>query len=324
MPVLQQIKVHRLGGHLGATVSGVNLAENLPNETIADIRSALLKHVVLFFRDQHDLDDERQVAFTARFGEVTGKAHPTSKGLDEHPEISSFDSEGNGPNFWHTDATFVQRPPALGVLRAVVLPSAGGDTAWANTASAYESLPAGLRELADRLWAVHSNRYVYADPRGGRDLPPVPEVSSEDTGGPSSREWTADFNSPAFETIHPVVRVHPETGQRSLLLGVHCQHLVGYSAAASSRIRTALQRYVGRPENTVRWRWRLGDVAFSDNRTSQHYAVGDYNLHRVMHRVATIGDAPVSVDGRISEARVGDLQEYVAKTDGSYSQPADR
>ncbi len=164
-----------------------------------------------------------------------------------------------------------------GILRAVALPKVGGDTLWANTASAYEELPEVLQRLADALWALHTNTSTY-----------------------NSARRHPKAVSTAYETEQPVVRVHPETGERNLLLGFHAQNLLSVNRQDSERLMRILQDHITRPENTVRWRWELGDVAFWDNRATQHYGIGDFIERRQLHRVSLEGDVPISVDGRRS------------------------
>jgi taurine dioxygenase len=182
------------------------------------------------------------------------------------------------------------------LLRGVVIPSQGGDTVWADTVAAYRDLPAGLRELAESLWAVHGNDYDYAAHRNDSEL-----------GDEGIRHYRQVFTRVLHEAQHPVVRIHPETGERSLVLGHFAKKLVGYSSSDSQRLLSVLQGYVTRPENTVRWRWTQGDVVLWDNRATQHYAINDYGgARRVVRRVTLAGDVPVAVDGRKSRA-VGEL-----------------
>jgi taurine dioxygenase len=177
------------------------------------------------------------------------------------------------------------------VLRGVVIPAFGGDTIWSNTATAYEDLPVGLKALADVLWAVHSNAYDYAA---------VKIRASE-----ADRQYFNDvFTGTIYETEHPVVRVHPETGERTLVLGNFVQRFVGYPRSDGQKLFDLLQSHITAPENTVRWRWQAGDVAIWDNRATQHYAVNDYgDQQRVVHRATVDGDVPISVDGRHSVTR---------------------
>jgi len=227
-------------------------------------------------------------------------------GLTEARNVLPLDAQAGGgkANAWHTDVTFVDRPPALSFLRAVTLPPYGGDTTWANTAAAYAALPPELRDLADRLWALHSNDHDYAETRGGG----VHNMSAKD-----QRQHEQVFLSTVYETEHPVVRIHPETGEHALLLGQFVREILGVPRSDSRYLFELFQRHVTCLENTVRWRWTPGDLAIWDNRATQHYAIDDYgDLPRRMHRVTVAGDVPVSVDGRRSVARAGDASAYVA------------
>ncbi len=283
------LDIHPVAGRIGAEVRGVRLDGDLPPATFEAVRAALLRHKVLFFRHQQHLDDASQEAFGKLFG--TPVAHPTVPVRDGTQYLLELDSQHGGrANSWHTDVTFDLAYPQVSVLRAVKVPPAGGDTVWANTATAYEDLPAPLRDLADRLWARHTNDYDYAASRAQPD--------SEGT-----RRYREVFTSTIYETEHPVVRVHPETGERTLVLGHFVKKLVGYSSVDSAHLVSLLQGHVHRLENTVRWRWQAGDVAIWDNRATQHYAINDYgDAHRVVRRVTIAGDVPVSVDGQPSRA----------------------
>jgi taurine dioxygenase len=202
-------------------------------------------------------------------------------------------------NSWHTDVTFVDRVPAISVLRGVTLPAYGGTTNWANTVTAYESLPVPLKALVDNLWALHTNAYDYA-----RDT----ESGGEDADSDFSRQ---EFESIHYETEHPVVRVHPETGERSLVLGHFVKKFVGLNSSESSALFKVLQDRVTKLENTVRWTWEHGDVAMWDNRATQHYAVADFDDQpREMRRITVAGDVPVSVDGRSSVVVSGNADHF--------------
>jgi len=283
------LDLHPVAGRIGAEIRGVRLGADLDDATFAAIRAALLRHKVLFFRDQQHLDDANQEAFAKRFGAPV--AHPTVPARDGTQYLLELDSRHGGrANSWHTDVTFDLAYPQVSVLRGVTIPPAGGDTVWANTAAAYLDLPAPLRDLADKLWAVHTNDYDYAASR----------TAINDEGLRRHREV---FTSTLYETEHPVVRVHPETGERTLVLGHFVKKLLGYSSVDSAHLIAVLQGHVQRLENTVRWRWREGDVAIWDNRATQHYAINDYgDALRVVRRVTIAGDVPVSVDGRHSIA----------------------
>jgi taurine dioxygenase len=293
----QYFDIKPIAGRIGAKIIGVDLSNNLSDEIISDIRKALVKYKVIFFRGQN-LDAKGQVAFARRFGEVT-TAHPTVPSLADNPEVLdlNYGKTVARANNWHTDVTFVDSPPLGSVLRALVIPPAGGDTIWANSVTAYEDLPLHLRNLADQLWAVHSNAYDYA--AAVVDLPE--EV----------RAYREVFTSTVYETLHPVVRVHPESGERGLFIGGFVRRIRGLSQDESNEIIKLLQAYVTRPENTVRWRWQEGDVAFWDNRATQHYAIADYgDQPRHVQRVTIVGDVPVGIDGKHSEAIKGDSSLY--------------
>jgi taurine dioxygenase len=291
-----QVPVVQIGGRIGARVDDVRLGGDLAPEVVAQVRVALLRHKVLFFRGQHHLDDDAQIAFAERFGELT-TAHPTvNTGSPRVLRVTA--NKGMAANAWHTDVTFVDRVPAISVLRAVTLPPYGGTTVWANTAAAYDALPAPLKALADAAWATHTNSYDYAQ----RD---------EENEQPDALYTRDDFVSQLFETRHPVVRVHPETGERSLVLGNFVKDFVGLNSAESHAVFHLLQNRVTKLENTVRWTWEPGDVAMWDNRATQHYAVADFDTApREMRRITVAGDVPVSVDGRRSEVVRGDARAY--------------
>ena len=296
------ITVHRLGAGIGARIDGVRLGGDLSEGAVATVRDALLANKVVFFRGQEHLDDAGQLAFARLLGEPT-LAHPTVKGR-EHANVLPIDSDYGKANSWHTDVTFVDRVPAISILRAVELPPYGGNTVWANTVRAYEELPPALKALVDRLWAVHSNVYDYAG-----------HVDSTRIGGVDVKEesYRDEFQSQRYETEHPVVRVHPETGERALLLGHFVKRIVGLTSAESQTVYRLLQDRVTRPENTVRWQWADGDVAIWDNRATQHYGVADYDdARRRLHRITVAGDVPVSVEGVRSTTVVGDAGHFSA------------
>lgn len=284
------LDIRPVAGQLGAEVVGIRLFPDLPEDTIEAVRQALHRHRVLFFRSQHHLDDAAQEGFARRFGELV--AHPTNPALAGTSILELDASKGGGrADQWHTDVTFVDAYPKASILRAVVVPNYGGDTIWADTVAAYRALSPELKALAEKLWALHSNAYDYAAVR--------PNATALDRA-----HYEKHFRSTVFETEHPVVRVHPETGERSLVLGYFIQRLIGQTIGNSRTLFDLLQSHVTRPENTVRWRWQAGDVAFWDNQATQHYAVNDYGEQpRVMRRVTLAGDVPVSIDGLRSKAR---------------------
>jgi len=290
-PSPRGIDILPLAGRIGAQIGNVRLAGDLPDATIAAIEAALLKHKVIFFRDQGHLDDAEQERFAARFGELV--AHPTNPARAGSKAILELDSTAGGgrADHWHTDVTFVDAYPKISVLRGVAIPPFGGDTVWANTVAAYEGLPPPLKTLADGLWALHTNAYDYAASR--------PHASAQQL-----KHYEEVFLSTVYETEHPVVRVHPQTGERSLVLGGFVRRFLGYAQADSNHLYELLESHVTKLENTVRWRWKTGDVAIWDNRATQHYAINDYgDQKRIVRRSTLHGEVPVSVDGRNSSAR---------------------
>ncbi len=294
------ITTRRLTGRIGAELGGVELRA-AGDDQIEEVRAALLAHRVIFMRGQH-LSAQEQIDFARRLGPLT-QGHPTLPVVDGEELILDLDSlAGGSANHWHTDVTFVDRPPAFSILRALVLPEVGGDTLWANTVAAYADLPEDLRTLADGLRAVHSNGHDY----GRVDL-----LKLRTSIGEERLAHLTAFVSQVFETEHPVVREHPETGERALLLGGFAHRLVGHGSAESVDLLRIFQAYVTRPENIVRWHWEVGDVAMWDNRSTQHYAIFDYgDEHRRMQRVTTQGMPVVGLDGRPSEALQGDAALY--------------
>ncbi len=295
-----RLQVRRLTGRIGAELAGVDLG-TLDEVDLVAIRRALLDHRVVFFRDQA-IDAAGQIAFASRLGPLT-LGHPTLPRLTDDPEIFDLDSiAGASANHWHTDVTFVERPPIFSVLHALVIPEVGGDTLWANTVAAYRDLPEDLRQLADGLRAVHSN---------GHDYGRVDVAALKGKLRPEQIAHLQAFVSEVYETEHPVVRVHPETGESALLLGGFAHQLVGHANSESVDLIRIFQSYVTRPENIVRWHWQEGDVAIWDNRATQHYAIADYgDQRRRMQRVTTVGVPALGLDGRPSRSLQGDASRY--------------
>lgn len=280
-------------GTIGAEIRGVSLADDLDESVIDAIKAAVVRHKVVFFRDQHDLTDASHEAFAARFGDPV--AHPTVPVAEGSRYLLELDSkEGYAASSWHTDVTFVDAYPKGSILRAITIPEAGGDTLWANGETAYEGLPEALRQLVNNLWATHTNVYDYAAV--------LQNAPKNDEAEKSRSQFNQSvFASTVYETEHPVVRVHPVSGQRSLLLGHFVKQFVGLNQADSARLFQILQDHITRPENVVRWRWRAGDVAFWDNQSTQHRAIADFGLQRRTLRRATVnGEVPVGIDGRRS------------------------
>ena len=284
-----QITVTKLGSRIGARVDGVHLGGGLDRAAVEEIRRALLTHKVIFFRGQHHLDDRQQLAFGALLGTPVGHPAATMLATKGAPVITPINSEYGKANRWHTDVTFAANYPAVSILRAITLPRYGGSTLWASTASAYEDLPEPLKSLVENLWALHTNRYDY--------------VTTESVLAMSDaqRAFRQAFEKQDFQTKHPVVRVHPETGERTLLAGDFVRNFVGLDCQESTALLDLLQRRITKPENTIRWNWEAGDVAIWDNRATQHRAIDDYDDQpRLMHRVTLMGDVPVNVHGESS------------------------
>ena len=278
------LAVEALTSTIGAVVRGLDLSADHDPETVDAVRAALLEHRVLFFRDQH-LTPARQVAVARWFGTAT-PAHPMAGGLEpDHPEVLVLDSRrytlGLGRRTertsyndrWHTDVTFSATPPAGAVLCADLVPP-GGDTLWADSVDAYRSLSEPVRRLIDPLhaWheAGHAFQFLGADSEGRRDLQALEPV------------------------LHPVVRVHPETGERGLFVNsAFVTSIDGLTAAESDALLELLWAQATAPQRTVCWQWREGDVAVWDNRATQHFACADYgDAHRRMRRVTIAGDRP--------------------------------
>lgn len=276
------IEIVPVSGRIGGEVQGVRLGAELDDATLAALKRGLNRHKVLFFRDQHHLDDASHQDFGRRWGQPT--VHPTAPAQVGDFLLELDSRHGGKANVWHTDLTFMATYPSASILRAVTIPPAGGDTVWANTVEAYLHLPGPLRALADTLRAIHSNDYDYAanqtEPDEGTD------------------RYQEEFISTVYEAEHPLVRIHPETGERALVLGAFFKQFSGMTASDSRRLYDTFQVHITRLENTVRWRWQEGDVAIWDNRATQHYAIDDYDDHkRVVRRVTIEGDAPVGIDG---------------------------
>lgn len=290
-----QLDVRKVTGRIGAEIAGLDINRPLSTDEVAAIRAALNEHKALVFRDV-DLDDAGQERFARHFGELT-KAHPTVPAVDGAPNVLPVDSERGRSNHWHTDVTFILNPPQASTLRGITVPPYGGETLIANSATAYQDLPTPLRNFADTLWAVHTNDYDYAKP---------PESI-----GDAEQARRAQFTAIHYETVHPVVRVHPLTGERGLFIGGFAQRIVGLSLGESREILKLLQAYVTRPENILCWRWSPNQLVLFDNRITQHYAVDNYDPHpRRLHRVTVAGDIPLNPTNTPSHSVTGTATHY--------------
>lgn len=277
------------GARIGAEIRNIKLSGDLPDQTIAAIDGLLLEHKVIFFRDQHHLDDAEQERFAFRWGKLVPPLMGVTEGTMSILEIDA--AHGIRADSWHIDGACMDAYPKICVLRGVVIPPLGGDTMWSNTAAAYLDLPPPLQRLADDLWAVHSSAYDFA-------------LTARPTDADKKRYYEF-ITKTGFETEHPVVRVHPETGERTLVLGLYVRRFVDIPKYDGQKLFDLLESHITAPENIVRWSWKQGDVAMWDNRATMHYAVNDYGDQRRVVRRATIdGEVPVSVDGRRSVGRI--------------------
>lgn len=270
--------VSPLTPRIGAEIEGIDLRDDLPDETIADIRRALLTYKVIFFRDQ-DISQEQHIAFARCFGDL--EVHPITPKDQANPEIfhlksvnypSAKGDRRTGANLWHSDVTWREMPSLGSILRGRVIPETGGDTMFADMVAAYEGLSPAMKEWVCTLTAVHDGSLFAA------------------LQGKSRESFWEQF--PLQE--HPVVRTHPETGERALY--VNCSfttHIKGLSKKESDWLLEHLYAQASIPEYQVRFRWRKNSIAFWDNRACQHYAVGDYApAAREMERVTIVGDDP--------------------------------
>ncbi|GAA2361101.1 TauD/TfdA family dioxygenase [Streptomyces cuspidosporus] len=272
----RQLTVTPVSGALGAEIRGVDLTD-LTDDLFERVHELLLEHLVVFFPDQAHLTPEAHIALGRRLGEV--EVHPFLPKVEGHPEIVVLDADqGAKADEWHIDVTFRPNPPVASILHLITCPEAGGDTMWSNQYLAYETLSEPLRDLLDGLTAVH----VLNTPQTG--------------------EHRAE---------HPVVRVHPETGRRSLYVTrMWTSHIPQLSRPESDAILQHLFDHSESPRFNCRYRWRPGAVALWDNRATQHLAVNDYTGPRRGQRVTVLGDEPTGDAPRWKEYRPRGDERY--------------
>jgi taurine dioxygenase len=281
------MRIEKLTAHIGAELVGIDLAKAVNDDAVfAAIKDALAKHKVLFLRDQL-ISKAQHVAFASRFGEL--EDHPVAGSDPEHPGLVCIYKDLDSPpdhyeNAWHCDATWRDKPPMGAVLRCVECPPVGGDTIWVNMARAYEDLPADIKMRIEGLYARHSIEASF----GARM--------------PIEKRHALKAQYPDAE--HPVVRIHPETGEKVLFVNAFTTHFTNFHTAENVRYghdyspggSNLLNYLISRatiPEYQVRWRWRPNSVAIWDNRCTQHYAVMDYwPAVRKMDRASIVGDKP--------------------------------
>ena len=269
-----------LSSALGALIDGVDLTQPLNDQQRTAIEQALLEHQVIFFKNQ-SITPQQQARFAANFGDL--HIHPIYPNVPEQPEVLVLDTavtDVRDNAVWHTDVTFLPTPAMGAVLSAKQLPAFGGDTLWASGIAAFEGLSKPLQVLLDGLTATHDFTKSFPLERFGS----TPEDLAR-------WEQTRKNNPPLS---HPVIRTHPVSGRKSLFVNEGFTTKINeLSEAESEAILKLLFAHATRPEYTIRWRWQENDVAFWDNRVTQHYAVDDYRPNRrVMHRATILGDAP--------------------------------
>ncbi|MGD0105888.1 MAG: TauD/TfdA family dioxygenase [Rhodopila sp.] len=310
--VTSDLRFHPATALIGADVTGIDLRDELAPPAVARLREASLKYKVLFFRDQA-IDDVQQIRFTRYFGPVT-PAHPVTNGLKDLPEIkvnklfggiqeyASFRLDVDNPlrplsrarkgRGWHIDITFVANPAAITILRGVEIPSYGGDTAWVDLEALYDGLSTQLKGFLDGLQAI----YVRDDAANG--LPRPPRYDGRPPG--------------PFASLHPLVRVHPETGRKSLFLSTgFIKAIDGLQPSESAALLDYLNEELsGHADYQVRFRWAPNSIAVWDNRATSHFGPIDgphLKEQRIVHRTTVGGDLPVGPSGFVSRPLVGDL-----------------
>jgi taurine dioxygenase len=272
--MLATLELTPLTATIGAEVHGVDLASDLSDELIAEIRAALLEWKVIFFRDQHGLDRDAHVAFGRRFGDL--EVHPLTPKDQQQPEIFVIPAGGKmkAPGTWHSDVTWRPEPSLGSILRAVELPPVGGDTLWADMHKAYDLLDDATKERIDGLVAYHDYASAF-----GFNQPP---------------EVQAKMRAKHPTVEHPVVRTHPETGKKAIYVNVaFTRGIKGMDDAEAQPLLRRLQHQAWIPDVQCRFRWQPGSVAFWDNRATQHIVSNDFlPAKRVMERVTVVGDRP--------------------------------
>jgi taurine dioxygenase len=278
MTSFNRIRIQPVAGSLGAEIHGVDLREPLDDETYREIKQALLDNLVIFFRDQ-DITPEQQIAFGRRFGDL--HIHPFIPSLKEHKEIIVLRAKNGAvenlrlANAWHEDLSYTYDPPLAAILRSVICPERGGDTMWVNLYKAYDTLSEKMKEIVGGLSAWHDVTKTYRRQ----------ELQKE---GGGEQYWKTFQKTPP--ALHPLVGMHPETGRKLLYVSeLTTTHIEGLSATESDALLGMLFEHVDWKELHCRFYWRQHSIAMWDNRCTAHYAVGDYETPREMHRVTVVG-----------------------------------
>lgn len=277
------MRIRPISGALGAEILDISISDGLTNSETATIRDAFLENKVIFFRGQK-LTPKSQSEFARIFGEPD--IYPFIRGLEDTPEVTEIlKTETDAKNFggsWHSDTSYMPEPAMGTVLYALETPEFGGDTLFANTAAAYDALSVGLKKALDGLRAINSSDHGY---KGGRAAGMARLDAMKGTFNPAAQSYESD---------HPVVRTHPETGLKSLF--VNRSHTVRFKDMTEDESRGLIHwlcDHIIRPEFTCRFQWQPGSVAVWDNRATQHHAVNDYQgQRRRMHRITLKGDKP--------------------------------
>ena len=277
----ERISVSRMAGALGAHLGNVNLAQPHDPKQLDEVRDALHEYGVIVLRDQ-DITSEQYLAFARHFSDIL--PYPLVRGLPDHPDIVPVlkreEERVNFGGIWHSDTTYLERPPMGSMLLAKELPPCGGDTIWSNMMMAYETLSDGMKKTLDGLIAINSAK----------------KGSAATTRDDSRKDGGArDDSGLATTAEHPVVRTHPSTGKKSLYVNFgHTSHFKDMTETESAPILEYLFKHQTRPEFTCQLHWEIGTLAFWDNRITQHLPINDYHgYRRLLHRITLAGEVPV-------------------------------
>ncbi|TCT08991.1 TauD/TfdA dioxygenase family protein [Paralcaligenes ureilyticus] len=274
------MEIRPLTGTIGAELFGVDIAGGCTDSAIADIRGALLKYHVIFLRDQK-IAPEQQIKFAEQFGPISKT--PVYQTLNDYPQIMPVVKEPNEKDIigdtWHTDETYQRTPPLGSILYAREVPKVGGDTLWSNLYLAYDGLSDGLKEQLGSLKAIHSNDFLSKNAKARN----------------ATRSTKLQEDVGRIDSIHPVVRTHEESGKKCLFVNRPFTYaFAGMSREESLPLLEYLYKESIKPENTCRFRWKEGSLAFWDNRCTMHYAINDYpGQRREMHRITIQGTEPI-------------------------------
>ena len=276
---MSSFKINKLTPNIGAEIIGKNIFDNLTTTICDEIYDALIKHKVIFFRNQQ-LSNDQHINFAKSFGEIE-PPHPVYPHVEQYPEIVLLENDGNRPpdtDVWHTDVTFKPNPPFASILYSKIIPPSGGDTLWSCLSSIYNALPNDIKKYLETLNALHDmgdfrNTFVKNEPVG-----PAEKLNKS----------FIKFGS----AIHPVVKTHPITNRKLIYVNPgFTNHIVGLNSTDSNNLLNYLFTFMNKPEFQIRFKWSENTIAMWDNRCTMHYAIGDYAPHhRKMHRVTILND----------------------------------